>query len=233
MKTRPFNRVRNVLVGTFFLLAIQSATYAQQAETKTPPSQQGSNQQVQPGQSSRLQAILAKIAAKRNGTVPTQQKLSLLTAANKPIPKPISAPPKNIPQTYYKFTGNGSWFKASNWENQHLPPQVLKAGDHIIIDTKGFCLFNNKNAFFLVNESSLELKPGSTLYVSLGNNFILRGGAFSNNGTIKIISGHFRLNDSNAIAGNIQTTRLSRLDNPKTVLSQSPSATEMPDLKKK
>ncbi|MBL0358121.1 MAG: hypothetical protein IPP72_15195 [Chitinophagaceae bacterium] len=34
----------------------------------------------------------------------------------------------------YRFTGNGNWSVAANWENNLIPPAVLSDGSEIIID---------------------------------------------------------------------------------------------------
>jgi hypothetical protein len=36
--------------------------------------------------------------------------------------------------TGYSFIGNGNWNIATNWANEALPPAVLPAGNHIIIN---------------------------------------------------------------------------------------------------
>ncbi len=46
--------------------------------------------------------------------------------------------------TSYRFTGNGNWSMASNWDYDLAPPTVLSAGNEIIIDPApgGNCLLN-------------------------------------------------------------------------------------------
>ena len=44
----------------------------------------------------------------------------------------------------YRFTGNGNWSNASNWENQIVPPVILPQNSIIIIDNilGGQCLLD-------------------------------------------------------------------------------------------
>ena len=124
MTTIQTNKLKSTFLSMAFILAMLPGVNAQQAVPKTTVSPKVSNQPERPVQPARLQKILAQFAAKRKGTVPVQQNQSPLATANKPVLTPIPAAQKNISQTYYKFTRNRSWFIASNWENQHLPPQV-------------------------------------------------------------------------------------------------------------
>jgi hypothetical protein len=126
-------------------------------------------------------------------------------------------------ENYFVFTGQGSWLTAANWKDNRIPPSTLKQGDHIIIDGSGPCVFNNAKLFSLTSGSILELKKGKKLFVSMGNNFILTGGTFSNQGDLIVLSGVLSTRfteTSTATTGRIKTTRLSRIDERKTSIKE-------------
>src|SRR5690606_37461401 len=83
---------------------------------------------------------------------------------------------KNTTATTYTFTGKGQWADAGNWMNGMVPPNTLGAGSSIIIDGTGPCLFNNSKLFVLQQGSSIEIRKGKLMYLSMANNFILQGG---------------------------------------------------------
>jgi len=190
MKIEQRHLLKGILVATTVLLAI-----AQEAASQT----------AMPTGPSRLKLMMTQAALKSTGK-PGGQSSAVSIAA----PGATTAVKSKITQhTYYTFTGKGNWSIAANWENNRVPPSILKPGDHIIINAKGTCLFNNRTIFTLVEESSLEIKPGSILYVSMGNNFILRGGVVTNNGTVSILSGVLPSKNTVPFPGIIKTSRLS------------------------
>ena len=130
---------------------------------------------------------------------------------------------KNIPESpgtisvanerTYVFTGKGSWFTATNWENNSVPPLLLKTGDHVIINGSGACLINNFEPILVPQGSSIEIKKGKAAYVTIGNNLVIKGD-FINNGKLTVISGTMPPVASQGTStnkGTIKTTRLSRI----------------------
>jgi len=233
MKIEQIKWLKRVFVSTLLISATLPSLQAQKVDALTTVPPKDSKNQLKKDPSSRLQVMLAEVAAKRKANMLLKKQQPLLAPANQSGVQSVAGSKKNIEQSTYTFTGSGSWFKASNWENNRVPPANLKAGDHIIIDTKKACVFNDSRVFVLVSESSLEVRPGTLLYVSIGNNLALRGGAFINNGTVKILSGQFNVKDPNAAAGKFVTTSIARITSPKTGLPGLPSTAETPDLKKK
>jgi hypothetical protein len=79
---------------------------------------------------------------------------------------------KGYAQDIYTFNGNGYWTNASNWVNNTIPPVVLPAGSSIYINTApgDSCVLNTIQT----------INPGAFLIVSLGSNFIISGGMFTN-----------------------------------------------------
>ncbi len=137
--------------------------------------------------------------------------------------KPLDQRLKTLNENYFVFTGQGNCFTASNWKDNRIPPAILKPGDHIIIDGSGPCVFNNAKLFSLTSGSILELKKGKKLFVSMGNNFILTGGRFSNQGDLIVLSGVLstRFTETSTVTtGRIKTTRLSRIDERKTSIKE-------------
>ncbi|MEP7141807.1 MAG: serine hydrolase [Ferruginibacter sp.] len=67
----------------------------------------------------------------------------------------------------YSFTGNGNWNNSANWSNGIIPPAVLPAGSHIIIDppTGSECVLN-------INQT---VSTGATLTVQPGKKFRIPG----------------------------------------------------------
>lgn len=67
----------------------------------------------------------------------------------------------------YRFTGNGNWSDANNWENQLIPPAYLPGGDLIIIDNAagGQCVLNitqyiSTTGSLIVNSGKKLVMPG-------------------------------------------------------------------------
>jgi hypothetical protein len=115
-------------------------------------------------------------------------------------------------ENYYAFTGKGSWFTASNWKDNLVPPAVLKSGDHVIIDGNGPCLLSNARPFLVGKGSSVEIRDGKLLYVSIGNNFVVRGGTLLNNGKLTVLSGVLVQSLENATGkGELKTTAMSKI----------------------
>jgi hypothetical protein len=196
MKIKQNNLLKKILVSTLLLCMIHNGTNAQKVLAAPTNSQITSSPQLKADRYLRSKMMsLHGILKARNNT----DSQASADAKSKGVARP----------NYYTFTGKGSWFTPSNWENNLVPPTILKPGDHIIINAKGTCLFNNKTLFVLTDESSLEIKEGSILYVSIGNNFIIRGGVFTNHGTVTILSGVLATKNAVAIAGDIRTTRMS------------------------
>jgi len=130
---------------------------------------------------------------------------------------------KTADENYFVFTGQGSWLTAANWKDNRIPPSILKQGDHVIIDGSGPCVFNNAKLFSMTPGSALELKQGKKLFVSIGNNFILTGGNFSNEGELIVLSGVLSTRFaeiSTGTSGRIKTTRLSRIDERRTSINE-------------
>lgn len=120
--------------------------------------------------------------------------------------------------TTYTFIGKGDWNSASNWENGLIPPATLKPGDHVIIDGSGACLLNDSKPFLVSKESSVEIKPGKELYITIGNNFILKGN-LANDGKLTVVSGTlitgFAHPSELKNTGQLKTTGLSKIDDKK------------------
>lgn len=118
----------------------------------------------------------------------------------------------------YTFTGKGDWNAASNWQNNLVPPSMLKPGDHVIIDGSGPCLLNDSKPFLVSRESSVQINTGKELYVTIGNNFILKGD-LNNNGKLTLVSGTlltgFAKQSDLKNTGQLKTTALSKIDDKK------------------
>ena len=67
----------------------------------------------------------------------------------------------------YRFTGNGNWSLASNWENNIIPPSVLPEGDTIYID-------NIPGGQCTLDTAQSVSSAGSVIIVS-GKNLIIPG----------------------------------------------------------
>ena len=146
-----------------------------------------------------------------------------------------------LPSTY-TFTGKGQWTDAANWANSVLPPAILQSGDKVVINGRGACLFNNTKLFSLEEGSSVEIKEGAALYVSISNNFIFRGGTITNNGKLTVLSS--KLPQQWSTPGNISNngefkiTRLSKMEgdikntNPRLIAPEKASYMKA-DFKKK
>jgi hypothetical protein len=68
----------------------------------------------------------------------------------------------------YRFTGNGNWSNAANWENQLIPPAYLPGGDLIIIDNVagGQCVLDvtqyvSTTGSLIVNTGKKLVMPGA------------------------------------------------------------------------
>jgi len=116
-------------------------------------------------------------------------------------------------ENYYVFTGRGSWFTASNWKDNLVPPAVLKSGDHVTINGNGPCLLSNAKPFLVGDGSFVEIKEGKQLYVSIGNNFVVTGGTLLNNGKLTVLSGVLLVPSSEHVAekGELRTTAMSKI----------------------
>jgi hypothetical protein len=127
-----------------------------------------------------------------------------------------TAPEATAVHTRYTFTGKGSWFTASNWENERMPPAALKPGEQVIIDGSGSCLYGQATPFTIGKGSSVEVKAGKTLYISIGDYFIQKGGTLTNNGAITVVSGTLWAGEGpegkTVNNGNINSTKLSVVD---------------------
>lgn len=124
---------------------------------------------------------------------------------------PVETPPAG---TTYTFTGRGGWNNASNWDNNLVPPVMLKHGDHVVINGSGPCLLNNTKPFLIGKGSIIEIKEGGELYVAIGNNFILKGN-LTNNGKLSVLSGTlvtgFASENPTASRGQFKTTAMSKI----------------------
>lgn len=105
------------------------------------------------------------------------------------LPQSSRSTLKNNERTTYVFTGKGSWFNPDNWENNMLPPAQLKAGEHIIINGAGPCMLSSLQPILLTDGSTLEIKEGKQLYLSVGNSLVIRGGNLVNDGNLQVLSG--------------------------------------------
>jgi hypothetical protein len=222
MKIKQNYLLKKILVSMLVLCMSHIGTNAQKVLSAPTNSHITSSSQLKADRFLRSK-MMSQHGILKTTNNPDSQKTQPLNGKSKGVPRP----------NYYTFTGKGSWFTPSNWENNLVPPSLLKPGDHIIINAKGTCLLNNKTLFVLTNESSLEIKEGSILYISIGNNFIIRGGVFTNHGTVTILSGVLATKNAVAIAGDIKTTRMSGIGAKKL----TPSAPAVPgrdiNLKKK
>lgn len=163
-----------------------------------------------------------------------QQKITAPVENNKAAPDFQSTYPKvkyvntgkfekiALPSTY-TFTGKGQWTDAANWANNLLPPAILQSGDKVVINGKGACLFNNIKLFSLEEGSSVEIKEGAALYISISNYFIFRGGTITNNGKLTVLSsklpqqwsiprnvtnnGEFKITQFSKTEGDFKTTK--------------------------
>jgi hypothetical protein len=198
MKIKQNYLLKKILVSILTVCIINNGSRGQTVLPASINSQITSNPQLKADRFSRLKTTLQHGILKTRNNRDSQASTD---AKSKGLAKP----------NYYTFTGKGSWFTPSNWENNLVPPTILKRGDHIIVNAKGTCLLNNKTLFALTDESSLEIKEGSILYVSIGNNFIIQGGVFTNHGTVTILSGVLATKNAVAISGNIKTTRMSQV----------------------
>ena len=164
----------------------------------------------------------------RNGAKPPATLTGLQSLQQKKLKTSeiISTPPPVRPRQHgaqkqplenrYTFTGNGSWYAQSNWESNRVPPVSLQPGDHIVIDGSGPCLLSNTQAISFAAGTTLEIKAGKQLYVSLANRFVFRGGSLVNNGKLNVLSGTFSTKNAQTPAaaqtGTVKTTRLSKID---------------------
>lgn len=195
-----------LIIVTLTFLTVNIA----QAQTKTPELSLKQVNQNTPGktpQTSRLKMLQDQLALRYKSKMSETTKTARVKEA--------------FPTTYYTFTGTGSWFTPANWENGAVPPVVLKGGDNIIINGKGYCLLNDKMPFFLPEGTSIQVKPGNTFYVSIGNNLVFNGGVLTNNGTIKILSGVLNTKNTQS-SGDIQTTKCSRIAIKKSIAANLP-----------
>lgn len=100
------------------------------------------------------------------------------TAVNCPTPAPaiqhphgycgllLAASAMEFPVNLYTFTGNGNWTDSTNWSNNTVPPNILPAGDEIIIDPAidGQCILDNLQT--ISNGAVLKIEPGKTFIVN-------------------------------------------------------------------
>lgn len=82
-----------------------------------------------------------------------------------------------VPSTYipvativYRFTGNGNFTNAANWQSNIVPPNPLPAGSEIIIEpvTGGQCVLDttfhiNTNARFVIKTGCKFIIPGNLI----------------------------------------------------------------------
>ncbi len=70
----------------------------------------------------------------------------------------------------YRFTGNGSWTVATNWQDNKMPPAILPQGDFIYIEPAagGKCILNIQQ----------RIAPGGNLIVANGRSLVIAGGLF-------------------------------------------------------
>src|SRR4051812_45122496 len=113
MKIKQNYLLKKILVGMLLICIIHSGTNAQKVLSAPTNSQITSNPQLKADQFSRVKMMLQR---------DTKTK-TLTDTKSKGVARP----------NYYTFTGKGSWFTPSNWENNLVPPSILKPGDHIII----------------------------------------------------------------------------------------------------
>ena len=140
---------------------------------------------------------------------------------------PKAAAVETVPvHTRYTFTGKGSWFTASNWENERMPPASLKPGEQVIIDGSGPCMYGQATPLVIGKGSSIEIKTGKTLYLSIGNSLVLQGGTLTNNGDLKVLSGTLTARNDAAgkvvNTGKVTSTRMATINGD---LQQSPATT--------
>jgi len=88
-------------------------------------------------------------------------------------------------------------------------------------------MYGQATPFILGKGSSLEVKAGKTLYLSIGGNFVLRGGTLTNHGELKVLSG--TLTNQGAATGSkivntgkVNSTKLSSID---ATIEQAPATT--------
>lgn len=67
----------------------------------------------------------------------------------------------------YRFTGNGHFFNAANWQGGQVPPNPLPAGSEILIEPAGTgeCLLN----------APYNISPGAKFSVVAGKKFLIPG----------------------------------------------------------
>jgi hypothetical protein len=154
---------------------------------------------------------------------------------------PAAAPEEIKTHIIYTFTGKGSWFTASNWENNTMPPAALQPGDRVIINGTGPCMYGSSALFTVVKGSSLEVNKGKELFISIGNNFNINGGTLTNNGTLSVLSGtlasHGSAQDGMVNNGKMNTSKMSKSSgiesNPYTQPSSAQIVTREESLKMK
>jgi uncharacterized delta-60 repeat protein len=68
----------------------------------------------------------------------------------------------------YRFTGNGNWTQASNWEGGKVPPAVLPSGSYIYIQPAegGNCILNTMQ----------YISSGNNIVVAEGKKLVIAGG---------------------------------------------------------
>lgn len=139
---------------------------------------------------------------------------------------------KAVPEINYTFTGKGSWSDPSNWENHLMPPLQLKAGEHVIINGSGACVFSNTRLFILGEGSSLVVNQGKELFISIGGHVLLKGGTLSNKGKLTVLSGTLYEGHSKKSgienSGELKNTRMSKItENVKVINDNSGNGTKI------
>lgn len=164
---------------------------------------------------------------------PTERHRLTLDESNTSEKKNMLVP---VLETNYTFTGKGSWYDPSNWENHLMPPLQLKEGEHVIINGTGACVFSNSQLFILAEGSSLIVNDGKELYISIGNHVLLKGGTISNKGKLTVLSGTLTEGFSKKSvienSGELKNTRMSKItENVKVIYDNSDNSTKIKMIK--
>ena len=139
---------------------------------------------------------------------------------------------KPVPEINYTFTGKGSWYDNSNWENRLMPPLNLKEGEHVIINGSGACVFSNTQLFILAEGSSMVVNEGKELFISIGGHVLLKGGTINNKGKLTVLSGTLTEGFSKKSvienSGELKNTRMSKItENVKVIQENSGNSTKI------
>ena len=97
-----------------------------------------------------------------NGLQTTSRPLMLLGRSN-PRLRPSNVIAAERIEPFYRFTGNGPWSQAANWENSRVPPLHLLHCSEIIIDPQpgGECLLDVPQV--IVPGAKVTVAPGKSL----------------------------------------------------------------------